>query len=80
MGFSLRVNWGPKGICAKCLCYKWEYLLQNGHILAITLIVYNCISVKYRKYKADIDDYSRRVSFKEWEGSELLAFAVRKGV
>ena len=35
-----------------------ENTFSKTDIPAITLIVYSCISVKYRKYKAGIDDYS----------------------
>ena len=55
--FTLKVIWG-KGICANILCYKCENIFSKTDIPAITLIVYSCISVKYRKYKAGIDDYS----------------------
>ena len=35
-----------------------ENTFSKTDIPAITLIVYSCIPVKYRKYKAGIDDYS----------------------
>ena len=37
---------------------KRENTFSKTNIPAKTLIVYSCISVKYRKYKAGIDDYS----------------------
>ena len=49
---------GAKWIGAKCLNYKVEKSFSKTDIPAITLIVYSCISVKYRKYKTDTDDYS----------------------
>ena len=36
---------------------KRENTFSKTNIPAKTLIVYSCISVKYRNYKAGIDDY-----------------------
>ena len=65
LGVSMGVYWvslweciGAEDICTKCLCHKCENTFSKTDIPAITLIVYSCISVKHRKYKADFDDYS----------------------
>ena len=62
---------GDKEMSEKCPCYKCETFYKTD-IPTIPLIVYSCIWVKYRKYKAGINDYSGVCLSMNWKGSSMF--------
>ena len=75
--------WGwirSEGIGAKYLCYKWEYILQDGHTHHNPESSIVVCWVKYMKYKAGIDHYSGFCLSMDERRVALVAIMFSRGV